>query len=259
MKSLEFAGVIPARYASSRFPGKPLALIGAKPMIEHVYERVTEAIDNVVVATDDQRIYDAVKNFGGKACMTSADHQSGTDRCREAAELTFPHADVIVNIQGDEPFIDPAQIKLLMECFDDPETDIATLVRKFDPQEGFEALFDPNIVKVVRGDDGRAVYFSRSVIPYVRKTPWQEWPDKTEYFTHIGIYAYRNRTLKAITELKQSSLEIAESLEQLRWLQAGYRIATRVSPSRTIGIDTPADLEAAINYYSESLKKQDNK
>lgn len=253
MQSLKFAGVIPARYASSRFPGKPLALIDAKPMIQHVYERVSQVLGDVVVATDDQRIFDVVSAFDGKACMTSPDHQSGTDRCREAAALTFPNADVIINIQGDEPFIDPSQIRLLMECFDDPATDIATLVRRFDPNDGFEALFDPNLVKVVRGDDGRAIYFSRSVIPYVRKVPWQEWLDKAEYFTHIGIYAYRHTTLKAVTGLKQSSLELAESLEQLRWLQAGYRIATRVSAARTIGIDTPADLEAAIRFYNECL------
>lgn len=239
-------GIIPARYQSSRFPGKPLARLGDMTMIERVTRQASKALDRVVVATDDERIYDEVRRFGGEVVMTSPEHRSGTDRVAEAYRKSGADADVIVNIQGDEPFVEPQQISQLTSLFDDPTTDIATLVRPFDAARGFEALFDPNLVKVVTADNGDALYFSRSVIPYVRGVEWKQWLDKTRYLTHVGMYAYRPTVLDRIVKLPQSPLEISESLEQLRWLQAGYRIATAETTFDNIGIDTPADLEAAI-------------
>lgn len=243
-------GIIPARYASTRFPGKPLALLGGKPMIEHVYRRAQSALGNVAVATDDQRIIDAVKAFGGRAVMTSSSHRSGTDRVCEALHNLCSDADIVVNIQGDEPFIADSQITSLVKCFDTPETDIATLARVYDPEQGFDGLFDPNIVKVVFGNDGRALYFSRSIIPYVRGIEWQKWLEATTFHTHVGIYAYRADVLRQLAGLEQSSLEKTESLEQLRWLQNGYNIRVAVTNEPTIGIDTPADLAAAEQYLS---------
>lgn len=243
-----FVGLIPARYASSRFPGKPLAQINGKSMIERVYRRASEVLDDVIVATDDTRIFDAVTAFGGRVVMTSPDHRSGTDRCREAYVKSGSEADVIINIQGDEPFIAPQQIMLLQSCFDNPEVSIATLARRFDPDRGFEALFDPNLVKVTFDNNGKALYFSRSIIPYVRATEWKQWLRTTEFHTHIGMYAYRAEALEHITAMPQSSLELAESLEQLRWLQNGMNIAVAVTDTPTIGIDTPADLEEACRY-----------
>lgn len=248
---LKFIAIIPARYASSRFPGKPLADLGGRPVIEHVYRRVSQVLDEVYVATDDQRIYDAVVGFGGRAVMTSPDHPSGTDRVRQAYQITGSDADVIINVQGDEPFIDVEQIRMLMKAFDDDRTDIATLARRFDPADGFEALFDPNLVKVVFDKDGYALYFSRSIIPYVRGVEWKQWLDTTTFHTHVGIYAYRAEVLNRITELGRSSLECAESLEQLRWLQNGYRIRVGLTDIATVGIDTPADLENARKYLSK--------
>lgn len=245
---MKFQAIIPARYASTRFPGKPLALLGGKPMIQHVWERVSDIIPDAVVATDDQRIFETVKSFGGMAVMTSPDHCSGTDRCAEAAACS--DADVIINVQGDEPFIDPEQIKAIMSCFDDPATQIATLARPFDPAAGFEALFDPNLVKVVLDLRGFALYFSRSVIPYVRGVEWQEWLETARYYSHIGLYAYRRDVLLQIAALSRTPLESAESLEQLRWLQNGYKIKVAQSSAPTIGIDTPADLEAAEKYLA---------
>lgn len=239
-------GIIPARYQSSRFPGKPLARLGDMTMIERVTRQASKALDRVIVATDDERIYDEVRRFGGEVVMTSSEHRSGTDRVAEAYRKSGADADVIVNIQGDEPFVEPQQISQLTSLFDDPTTDIATLVRPFDAARGFEALFDPNLVKVVTADNGDALYFSRSVIPYVRGVEWKQWLDKTRYLTHVGMYAYRPAVLDRIVRLPQSPLEISESLEQLRWLQAGYRIATAETTFDNIGIDTPADLETAI-------------
>lgn len=244
----KFTGIIPARYASTRFPGKPLAMLGERTVIEHVYRRVSAELDEVVVATDDERIAEAVRAFGGKAVMTSADHRSGTDRCREAYEVCGSDADVVINIQGDEPFIDPSQIRALKDCFADADTQIATLARRFDPEKGFEALFDPNLVKVTFANNGKALYFSRSIIPYVRNRDWKEWLGATTFFTHVGIYAYRAETLKALAGLGQSTLETAESLEQLRWLQNGFNIKVAETDKPTIGIDTPEDLEAAREY-----------
>lgn len=239
----DFIGIIPARYASTRFPGKPLALIGGVTMIERVVRRASEALDRVIVATDDVRIADCVTAFGGEAVMTSNLHRSGTDRCREAWEKAGGNARVIINIQGDEPFVEPAQIEALKQCFvNDPDVGLATLVRRFDPALGWDALFNPNTPKVVFDNRGNAVWFSRSIIPYVRSHPWQQWIDNAEFFTHVGMYGYRADTLREITMLPQSAAEIAESLEQLRWLQNGYQIRTAVTDLPTIGIDTPDDL-----------------
>lgn len=254
---LKFIGIIPARYASTRFPGKPLARLGGKTVIERVYTRVASVLgsDSVAVATDDSRIADAVEAFGGTAVMTASSHRSGTDRCREAYVNLGSDADVVINIQGDEPFIAPSQLRTVMEAFTDPTVDIASLARPFDPARGYNALENPNTPKVVMDTRMNAMYFSRSVIPYVRGAERENWPDRTQYFTHIGLYAYRAEVLAAITRLPQSPAELAESLEQLRWLQAGYKIRMGLSEEPTIGIDTPADLEAAAAY----LKEHDHK
>ena len=249
----KFVGIIPARYASTRFPGKPLADIGGMTMIERVYTQASRELDNVWVATDDTRIYDAVEAFGGRVVMTSANHRSGTDRCHEAMLKVAPDADAIINIQGDEPFINPTQIARLKETLTQPDTEIATLVRQFDPAKGFDALFNPNTPKVVLDSSMRALYFSRSIIPYVRNCDWKQWLDNATFFTHIGMYGYRADALERIVTLPPSSLEIAESLEQLRWLQNGMTIRVAVTDCETIGIDTPADLEAARKWLAERL------
>lgn len=251
---MKFIGIIPARYASTRFPGKPLVDICGMSMIERVYRQVSKELDEVYVATDDQRIYDAVVAFGGMVVMTSTEHRSGTDRCYEAYCNVGSDADVVINIQGDEPFIDPSQIAEIKACFGDESAQIATLVRPFDASRGFEALFDPNVVKVVLANDDSAIYFSRAIVPYVRNYPWQQWLDNQQFFTHIGLYAYRADVLSKITKLPQSSLELAESLEQLRWVQNGYKIKVGRSTCPTIGIDTPADLEEARK-FCEQLNK----
>jgi 3-deoxy-manno-octulosonate cytidylyltransferase (CMP-KDO synthetase) len=242
----QFAGIIPARYASSRFPGKPLALIGNKPMIQRVYEQAFKSISLVYVATDDKRIYDTVINFGGNAVMTSADHMSGTDRCTEAVNTITSESgrniDIVVNIQGDEPFIKPEQIDLLKRCFTGDEVEIATLVREVTPGED---IFNPNQPKVVLSTNGDALYFSRAAIPYIRDAEKNEWSSKHKYYKHIGLYGYRTETLKKITLLPQSPLEISESLEQNRWLENGFHIKTAVTEWESIGIDTPEDLNKA--------------
>ncbi len=247
---MKFIGIIPARYASTRFPGKPLAMLGEMTMIERVYRRVSVELDDVWVATDDTRIADAVKGFGGNVVMTSEMHRSGTDRCREAYEKVGNGFDVVINVQGDEPFIDPLQIRQIKACFDSADTDIATLVRPFDAGAGYQALENPNTPKVVFDDDMNALLFSRSVIPFIRGCEREQWPAQHRFYTHIGMYAYRAGVLQEITRLPQSSLELAESLEQLRWLQNGYRIKVGVSECPTIGIDTPDDLAAAIKLIS---------
>jgi len=249
MKNIQdicFAGVIPARYASTRFPGKPLALIGNKPMIQRVYEQASKILNKVYVATDDERIFKCVADFGGKAVMTSSNHLSGTDRCSEAivkieAE-TGEKIDVVINIQGDEPFIKPEQITALMNCFAAEEVEIATLIRKTDADED---LFNPNQPKVIINSMGEAIYFSRSVIPFIRDFEIKEWSKKHTFFKHIGLYAYKTKTLCEITKLPQSPLEIAESLEQNRWIENGYKIMTAVTDWENIGIDTPEDLKKA--------------
>ena len=305
---MNFIGIIPARYASSRFPGKPLAMIGGKPMIQRVYEQAKKALDYVVVATDDERIFDCVTSFGGLAVMTSADHPCGTNRCQEAYERfslmvnalidkgelpeELPnvkwnsHQDVVINIQGDEPFIQPEQIEAVKACFELEGGQIATLVKPFAPQDGLAALRNPNSPKVViaplekaaaftkvsatfsldassgvspiassvaspaDGIIGKAVYFSRSVIPYLRGVKEEEWLQEAErkgkpFYKHIGLYAYRADVLAAITRLPLSPLEQAESLEQLRWIENGYEIRVALTEQQTIGIDTPEDLQQA--------------
>jgi 3-deoxy-manno-octulosonate cytidylyltransferase (CMP-KDO synthetase) len=240
-----FTGIIPARYASIRFPGKPLAMIGNKPMIRMVYEQASKALERVYVATDDERISRAVLDFGGKVIMTSPSHRSGTDRCAEAALLAGAEEagrGVIINIQGDEPFIRPEQITLLKECFSDESVQIATLIRRAAPDED---LFNPNQPKVTVSATGDALYFSRSVIPYVRDHEEAVWAARHVFYKHIGLYAYRTETLLKITSLPQSPLELAESLEQNRWLENGFRIKTAVTEWESLGIDTPEDLEKA--------------
>lgn len=241
---MKFIGIIPSRFASTRFPGKPLADINGKTMIQRVYEQVSKALDVAVVATDDERIQKAVADFGGKVVLTSQDHQSGTDRCAEAIEkireMFGDDYDVVINIQGDEPFIQPQQINALKDCFADTNTHIATLIK---PITQTQELFDPNKVKVVVDQKGKALYFSRSPIPYIRKVDKDQWLEKSTFYKHIGMYAYRYEVLKQITKLKQSNLEISESLEQLRWLENGYTIKTDITHHESIGIDTPQDLE----------------
>ena len=245
---MKFMAIIPARYASTRFPGKPLAILGGKTVIQRVYEQVSTVLDEVYVATDDERIFQAVKAFGGQAVMTRADHKSGTDRIEEAAEKIGSAADVIINVQGDEPFIQPSQIATLMQLFETPETQIGTLGKPF---ESLEAVDNPNSPKIVTDNRGFALYFSRSVIPYVRGVDHQDWFGQYPFLKHLGIYAYRREVLREVTALPQSSLEKAESLEQLRWLQNGYRIRVGLTDVETVGIDTPEDLERA----EEFLKK----
>lgn len=245
---LQFVGIIPARYASTRFPGKPLATLAGKPVIEHVYRRVVEALGSAYVATDDDRIAQAVERFGGQAVMTQADHKSGTDRIAEALEKTGREVDVVVNVQGDEPFITTRQIETLCHCFDDEQTQIATLGKPF---ESMEAVENPNSPKIVTDLKGFALYFSRSVIPYIRGFEQTDWLSHFPYLKHLGIYAYRTEVLREITQLPQSPLEKAESLEQLRWLQAGYRIKVGITNEETVGIDTPEDLVRAERFLNE--------
>ena len=249
---MRFIGIIPARFASSRFPGKPLADMKGKPMIQRVYERVKDTVDAVCVATDDRRIEEAVKAFGGNVVMTSEQHRSGTDRCHEAYEKVGAGYDIIINIQGDEPFIHPEQIQALKGCFDDPTTEIATLVKPFKADGDFEStIFNPNTPKVVFNKRMEALYFSRSIVPYIRGQKYTEWLHVHTFYKHIGLYAYRADTLREITQLPQSSLEIAESLEQLRWLENGYKIKVAITEQETIGIDTPEDMGRAIAFLDK--------
>ena len=242
---MKFIGIIPARYASTRFPGKPLADMKGKYMIQRVYEQVRKILDNVCVATDDDRIFNAVKSFGGNVVMTSAEHRSGTDRCFEAYNRLGGNEDEIINIQGDEPFIKPEQIESLIACFDSPQTQIATLVRPFEATEGYEALANPNSPKVILNDKNEALYFSRSVIPYRRGVEPQQWQEGFKYLKHIGMYAYRTGVLHRITDLPRGVLEQCESLEQLRWLENGFKVKVAETLSESLAIDTPQDLEAA--------------
>ncbi|MBQ2728703.1 MAG: 3-deoxy-manno-octulosonate cytidylyltransferase [Alistipes sp.] len=242
---MKFIAIIPARYASTRFPGKPLAMLGGKRVIQRVYEQVAGVLDDAVVATDDERIYEAVKAFGGKVEMTSTEHRSGTDRCWEAYCKQGGTYDVVVNVQGDEPFIRATQLEALKRCFEHPATDIATLVKPFTEADGLAALENPNSPKVVLDGASQAIYFSRSVIPYLRNYPREEWLAHHTFYKHIGIYAFRTEVLKAVTALPQSTLERMESLEQLRWLENGYKIGVGITDIETIGIDTPEDLERA--------------
>ena len=226
---MKFIGIIPARFASTRFPGKPLALLGGKAVIQRVYEQATAILEEAYVATDDERIYQAVELFGGRAIMTRTDHKSGTDRIEEAAEKIGTQADVIINIQGDEPFIQQSQIETLMG-------------KRF---ETIEAALNPNSPKIVTDKRGFALYFSRSIIPYIRGKEQGEWLQHFPFLKHLGLYAYRREVLREITLLPQTPLEIAESLEQLRWLENGYRIRVGLTDVETVGIDTPEDLQRA--------------
>jgi 3-deoxy-manno-octulosonate cytidylyltransferase (CMP-KDO synthetase) len=237
-------GVIPARFASTRFPGKPLVMIAGKTMIQRVYEQACQCqkLTEVIVATDDQRIADEVLKFGGKVTLTSSKHQSGTDRCAEVA-TQHPDFDVIINIQGDEPFINPEQIDLLISCFNTPEVQLATLIKTIDKPDD---LFNVNSPKVLINHLQQAIYFSRQTIPYLRNYPETEWLNQHQYYKHIGIYGYQREALLAVTKLAPSSLEQAESLEQLRWIENGYKIQTRVSHHETVAIDTPEDLERIL-------------
>lgn len=238
-------GIIPARYGSTRFPGKPLALIHGKPMVCHVYQRAAEALgrDNVFVATDDVRIKEAVENHGGKAVITPEKVENGTARCAAAVRMLESKPDIVINIQGDEPFIDPEDIRLIADSFSDPSVKIATLARKFLASEGFDALFSPDSPKVVADDAGFALYFSRSIIPYVRDIKWQEWGSSANFLIHVGTYGFRREVLDHIVTLPEAAIERAEKLEQLRWLAAGYRIKIVLTENNTFSIDTPADLE----------------
>jgi 3-deoxy-manno-octulosonate cytidylyltransferase (CMP-KDO synthetase) len=240
---MKFIAIIPARYQSSRFPGKPLALLGGKTVIQRVYENTLKALEHVWVATDDDRIAEAVESFGGNAIFTRTTHTSGTDRCAEAARRLEEQVDfdVVINVQGDEPFVRPEQIELLKACFDS-ETKIATLVKEI---ETIDELFNPNRPKVVLDNRQDALYFSRSPIPFIRSAEEKDWLHNHKFWAHIGMYAYRKDTLQEITRLQHGKLEMAESLEQLRWIENGYRIKTAVTNFQGQGIDTPEDLQAA--------------
>ena len=251
-KALKYIAIIPARYASTRFPGKPLAMLGGKPVIQRVWEQVSSVVDAAVVATDDERIAQAVESFGGRAIMTSPNHKSGTDRCWEAYQKQGEEFDVVINVQGDEPFIAHSQLRAIMACFEDENTDIATLVKPFAEEDGLSALENPNSPKVVLDNDSCAVYFSRSVIPYLRGVEREDWLKHHTFYKHIGMYAFRRDVLGEVTALPQSTLEKAESLEQLRWLENGYKIGVGISDVETVGVDTPEDLERA----EEFLKAQ---
>jgi len=247
---MNIIGIIPARFASTRFPGKPLMMLGEKTIIQQVYYKAQQTIEIVYVATDDQRIFDEVKRFGGKVVMTSSEHRSGTDRCAEALDIiekeTSYHFDVVINIQGDEPFIQPEQISLLAELFNDPLTQISTLAKQI---SNTEDIFDSNKPKVVMDNSGFALIFSRSPVPFIRGLAKESWPGDYSFYKHIGIYGYRSNVLREITLLPPSEIELAESLEQLRWLSNGYKIKTARTSHESIGIDTPEDLEKAIELY----------
>lgn len=239
---LRFVAIIPARYASTRFPGKPLVDIGGKTMIQRVVEQVSKVLEDVYVATDDERIQSAILAFGGKVIMTSEHHKSGTDRCYEAFTKLKEDFDVVINVQGDEPFIQPSQIEILKQCFLSNNTEIATLAKKIKEDDNFEVLKNANSPKLVLNKRNEAMYFSRSVIPFLRGIEGDDWAKHHSFFKHIGIYAYRADILGELTQLEQSPLEIAESLEQLRWLENGYRIKVGFTEVETVGIDTPEDL-----------------
>lgn len=239
---MKIVGIIPARFASTRFPGKPLVDIGGKSMIQRVYEQAKKSVSlaDVIVATDDIRIHDHVIAFGGEVIMTADSHQSGTDRCFEAIKKYTASADVVINIQGDEPFIRPEQIDLAASCFVSDKVQIATLVKKIKTNE---ELFNVNTPKVLLNKYDEAIYFSRQTIPYVREKEPSQWLDYQTFYKHIGIYAYTTKILAEITALKQSTLELAEGLEQLRWIQNGYKINTKITDFESIAVDVPDDLK----------------
>jgi len=247
---MQVLGIIPARYASTRFPGKPLVDIGGKTMIQRVYEQAAKAklLTKVIVATDDERIVQQVLSFNGNVTMTSMEHQSGTDRCAELANR-FQYIAAVVNIQGDEPFIDPAQIDLLIMRLMEEEVEIATLVKKM---ESLEDLMNPNTAKVVLNKKKEALYFSRSPIPFLRGVAPKKWLQQATFYQHIGIYGYKKATLLAIAKLPKGQLEQLESLEQLRWLEHQYTISVALTDTTTLGIDTPEDLIKAKAFLADS-------
>lgn len=248
---MKFIAIIPARYASTRFPGKPLALISGKPMVQHVYERCKELLEHVYIATDDDRIAQVVRSFGGSYIITDANHPSGTDRVAEAARIVEKTIDfdVVINVQGDEPFLNRTQIEQLMHCFENPKTDIATLVT---PINSTSILTDPNKVKAAVASNGRALYFSRSPIPFIRDSKMEEWLEKQAHFLHLGLYAYRAQVLQEVTLLQPSPLENLEKLEQLRWLENGFVIQTAATSHENFGVDTPEDLNRLNEMLSNS-------
>ena len=244
---MKIIGIIPSRYSSTRFPGKPLIDIEGKTMIQRVYEQSKECslLTDLVVATDDERIYNHVKAFGGNVIMTSSTHTSGTERCFEIAEkLNTDCDDIIINIQGDEPFINPIQIELLISCFNDASTDIATLYKKI---ISVADINNPNVVKVVKSFNSDAIYFSRSPIPFVRGSAIKDWISETNFYKHIGIYGYRQSILERIVNLSTGELEKAESLEQLRWLESGFKIKVKETDFESMAIDTPEDYFKMMN------------
>lgn len=243
---MKVVGIIPARYASTRFPGKPLALIKGKPMIQRVYEQALKAkLDAVVVATDDARIADAVMDFGGQYVMTSPNHRSGTDRCREALDLLENQYDAVINIQGDEPFIDPRQIGMMRDLISRDDTVLASLAKRIEDED---ELFSPNTVKVVMDKEGNALYFSRNPIPFMRNVDRKDWLGKGVFYKHIGIYAYKAEALRQIAEMQPSTLEMAESLEQLRWLENGLHIRMGITQEENVSIDEPSDIDKAERF-----------
>jgi 3-deoxy-manno-octulosonate cytidylyltransferase (CMP-KDO synthetase) len=246
-----FIAIIPARYASTRFPGKALAQIEGKPMVQHVYERCREVLEHVYVATDDERIANAVKGFGGRFVMTSPDHPSGTDRCAEAARVLQQTVgfEFVLNVQGDEPYLNPEQLSLLMECFKDQKAEVATLVT---PITHHEVLFDPNKVKAVMRSDAAALYFSRQPIPFQRDVLPDDWLKQHAYFLHLGLYGFKKEVLERIVQCSPSKLEQAEKLEQLRWLENGFTIKIAVSDHSSIGVDTPEDLQLLLHHMNKN-------
>jgi 3-deoxy-manno-octulosonate cytidylyltransferase (CMP-KDO synthetase) len=247
---MKFIAIIPARYASTRFPGKPLAILGGKTVIQRVYEQAASVLEEAYVATDDERIFQHVESFGGRAVMTRSDHKSGTDRIEEAAEKIGTMADVIINIQGDEPFVQKSQLETLKQLFNYTDTQIGTLGKLF---ESADAIMNPNSPKIVTDRRGFALYFSRSVIPFVRGCEPQAWLERFPFLKHLGLYAYRREVLREITRLPQTPLEKAESLEQLRWLENGYRIRVGLTDIETVGIDTPEDLQRAEEFLKRIM------
>ena len=248
---MKIIGIIPARFASTRFPGKPLAGVKGKPMIQRVYEQAKKckALSEVVVATDDKRIEAVVKNFKGKVILTSSKHESGTDRCFEALKkIGVKKFDAVINIQGDEPFIHPEQISKVANCFKDKNVQLATLAMKM---KSIHELTNHNTIKVIISKKKEAIYFSRTVIPYYRGKDFSESLKCHAYYKHVGIYGYRSDILAEVTKLKRSPLEIAESLEQLRWLENGYKIKVELTEHESYSIDTPEDLNNALEKFSK--------
>ena len=248
---MKVIGIIPSRYASTRFPSKPLAIIKGKTMIQRVWEQAWKSkLDAVVVATDDMRIADEVLKFGGQYVLTDPNHRSGTDRCREALYMLEGQYDAVVNIQGDEPFINPAQINQVIELIGRDDTQLASLAKRIEDED---ELFSPNVVKVVMDKQGNALYFSRNPIPFMRNLDRDKWLQKGEYYKHIGLYAYKTETLCQIAEMQSTALEMAESLEQLRWLENGLRIRMGVTQLESLSIDTQEDYEKAMQFAQNQL------